>query len=801
MAVTQDGRQLVLTTTLGKDFLLVQQMTAAEKLSHLFRFELELRHEETETGDEPTAVDPKKILGQAVTVSVEQRDKTKRFFNGIVVNFAQGQRDERFSHYRAVVVPQVWLLTQNVQSQIFQQLSVPDILKKFLGGFNVAYQIQGDFKPRNYCVQYRESDFDFISRLMEEEGIFYFFEHSDGSHKMVLANTPQSHTDCPTKSEIDFSLEVAPDDDFKSAVATWYVENNLQTGKYTLWDFNFGQPKKNLEATQPSSFKVAGNDKLEVYDYPGGFAKRFDGVTRDGGEQAGDLQNLFDDNKRTVGIRMEEIDAGYKQISGSSDCASFTAGHRFKLNNHPNADNNIQHILVSVTHELLQTPAYQTGEDEPNAYSNQFLCLPHGAGRDGVRHAPFRPERKTAKPVVRGSQTAFVVGTPSEEIFTDKYGRVKVQFHWDRDSKADASSSCWVRVAQAWAGNLWGTMFIPRVGMEVVVDFLEGDPDQPIITGCVYNAEAMPPYKLPDEKTKMTIKSDSTTGGGGFNELRFEDKKGSEQIFVHAQKDVDKRVKNDEREWVGNDHHVKIIRDRREQIDRDEHRLVKRDQVEKIERDLHLNIVGKDATEIGGSLSLKVGGAVAEKFGADHAEDTSGNIYLKAGANIVLEAGAGITLKVGGNFVSINSGGVFIKGTMVMLNSGGAALGGSAGSIVAPMKPLIADPADDNKPGSKITLEKRSKARAERTFKPAAAGAGGAGGADDEKNKVKTHWIKIKLVDEAGQPVTGEQYKITLPDGSVDTGSLDEKGEAEIKGIDPGSCKITFPNLDKDAWE
>lgn len=805
MALTQEGRQLKLVTPLGADFLLIQGMNATEKLSELFRCELDLRHEETVAGDKPTAVDPKAILGKKVAIKIEQRDQTIRFWHGIVVNFAQGQRDERFSYYRATVVPQVWLLTQNVQSQIFQQISVPDILKKMLGGFDAAFEIQGEFKPRNYSVQYRESDWDFLSRLMEEEGIYYYFEHSETAHKLIVANTPQSHGDCASKSEIEFAAELAPTDDFKSSVGTWYVENNLRTGKYTLWDFNFGQPKKNLEAVQPSRFKVAGNDNLEFYDFPGGFAKRFDGVDKSGGEQPNELNNLFDDNKRTVGIRMEEIDVQYKQINGASDCASFAAGHRFKLKNHPNSENNIQHVLISVAHEVKQSPAYVTDEVDPNSYRNEFLCIPHGAG-----HAPFRPARKTPKPVVKGGQTAFVAGAPGEEIFTDKYGRVKVQFQWDRDSQADGKSSCWIRVAQAWAGNLWGTMFIPRVGMEVVVDFLEGDPDQPIITGCVYNAEAMPPYKLPDEKTKTTIKSDSTIGGGGFNEFRFEDKKGSEQIFVHAQKDVDVRVRNDRREWTGNDEHQIVKRDRREQIERDSHAIVKRDKAEKIERDLHLKIEGKDATEIGGSLSLKVGGAVAEKFGANHSEDTSGDIYLKAGANIVLEAGAAITLKVGGNFVTINSSGIFIKGTMVMINSGGAALSGSAGSLVAPMKPQIADPADDNKPGSKITLEKRSKARQERTFNPnASGGAGGAGGANgandanaaNDPNKDKTHWIKIKLVDEAGKPVPGEQYKITLPDNSVASGTLDEKGEAEVKGIDAGNCKVTFPNLDKDAWE
>ena len=792
MAITQDRRQLSITTPLGKDYLLLQSLRASESLSQLFRYELELRHEETEVTYEPTVVDEKKILGKPVTIRLEQGDQLERFFNGIVIQFSQGQRDTRFSYYQAVVVPQIWILTQVSQSRIFQHISVPDILRKIFAGFEVSYEIQGEFPARNYCVQYRESDWDFASRLMEEEGIYYYFEHTKGKHTLVVANTPQSHRDCPGKSTVPFALKTSGETEFISAVSGWFIEHHLHTGKFTLWDSHFQLPKKTLEATQPSRFSVGGNDDLEIYDFPGGYARKQDGIDKSGGEQASDLQKIFDDNRNIAQIRMQEIDAQHKNINGTSDCAAFTAGQRFTLSNHPARENNGQYILVTVDHNITQSPTYET-DDHVEAYTNNFTCIPYGANQ-----APYRPPRLTPKPTVKGGQTAFVVGPAGEEIFTDKYGRVKVQFNWDRESQADADSSCWIRVAQSWAGNKWGMMFIPRVGMEVVVDFLEGDPDQPIITGCVYNAEAMPPYTLPDEKTKMTVKSDSSKGGGGFNELRFEDKKGSEQIFIHAEKDVDMRVKNDEREWVGNDHHFIVKRDRREKIERDEQRLVKRDQIEKIERDLHLKIEGKDATEIGGSLSLKVGGNVAEKFGANHSEETSASIYLKAGATIVLEASAGITLKCGGNFVTVNPGGVQIQGTMVMINSGGAALAGSPGSIVPPTPPAEADPADDNKPGSKMTLEKRSLARKERTFMQSTATDSET--SDDDKDKKKS-WIKLKLVDEEGKPVPGESYKVTLPDGRVASGSLNEKGEAEVKGIDPGSCKITFPNLDKDAWE
>ncbi len=224
---------------------------------------------------------------------------------------------------------------------------------------------------------------------------------------------------------------------------------------------------------------------------------------------------------------------------------SITAGYRFKLFDCPNNDQNGQYVITSARHEAEQNPSYVSNEEIEKPYLNNFTCIAYGKGAP-----PFRPQQKVAKPIIYGSQTAFVVGPAGEEIYTDKNGRVKVQFHWDREGEANSNSSCWVRVSQAWAGKEWGAMFVPRIGMEVIVHFLEGDPDQPIITGCVYNAGAMPPYTLPDEKTKSTIKINSSKGGGGFNEIRFEDKKGSEQIFIHGEKNMDVRVKNDSLEHI-----------------------------------------------------------------------------------------------------------------------------------------------------------------------------------------------------------------------------------------------------------
>ncbi|HEY0459014.1 MAG TPA: type VI secretion system tip protein TssI/VgrG, partial [Pyrinomonadaceae bacterium] len=493
MPTTQDGRLMSISTPLGKDYLLVNRFTAHEGLSQLFSFDVELLHEENEATFSPTAIDPHSLIGQAVTIYISASDGSKREFTGMVNKFSQGNRDVRFSYYYVSVVPHVWILTQKSESRIFQQISVPDILKKVFTGFQVKYELQESYEPRNYCVQYRETDFDFAARLMEEEGIYYYFEHKDGMHQLIVADTPQSHRDCPGKSTIPFFVNVGSDENFVGAVSTFLSDYKMQTGKVTLWDYNFQLPTNRLDLEQPSRFSFGDSQKLELYDYPGGYARKYDGIEKGGGEQSGELNKVFKDRETTVKKLMESLDAQVTTATANSDCCSITAGYRFTLSLHPNSVLNKQYTILTATHEAEQNPSYVSNEGATDPYTNSFTCILHGAGAPG-----FRPPPKTPKPIVQGSQTAVVVGPAGEEIFTDKYGRVKVQFNWDREGKVNEASSCWVRVAQTWAGNKWGTMFIPRIGMEVLVDFLEGDPDQPIITGCVYNPQTMPPYTLPD---------------------------------------------------------------------------------------------------------------------------------------------------------------------------------------------------------------------------------------------------------------------------------------------------------------
>mgnify|MGYP001244153562 FL=1 len=677
MPTTQDGRTLQLMTSLGKDYLLINNFRCSDGLNQLFHLELELLHEEEQEGFVPTSVEPASVLGTPMVIAVLQPGEVERYFHGICNVFTQRGRNKRFSSYRAELVPSVWRLTQISRSRIFQNKSVPDILKDLLKDYEFRNELQETYEPRNYCVQYRESDWAFASRLMEEEGIFYFFEHSENRHQLVLADKPASHPSCPGLDAITFAFDRSEiEDQWIPAIYTWQVDDAVLTGKMELRDFNFQLPTNRLETVETSRFDVGSNKTLENYEWPGGYAKRYDGIDPNGGERASDLNKVFPDRERTGKIRQEQLDVNYTSFSGTGNCSPLSAGHKFAFKDHPLRKYNADYVLTKVEHYADQSPDYVSDIENVGNYEVSFSCIKHGAGQP-----TFRPPRITRKPIVHGSQTAFVVGPAGEEIFTDKYGRVKVQFHWDRENEYDQKSSCWLRVSQMWAGNNWGSMFIPRIGMEVLVDFLEGDPDQPIITGCVYNPGNMPPYTLPDDKTRSVIKTNSSKGGGGFNEIRIEDKKGNEQIFVHGEKDLDIRIKNDCKEIIRNDRHL----------------IVEGEQLEEVRKDKHLAVKFNQNEKVGGNLSQKITGKHDEKVGLSYAVEAGTTVHIKAGASAVIEAQASVTLKSGGSFVNVSPAGVFVSGPMIMLNSGGSAGSGSGSSPEAPKEPKEADRADAGK--------------------------------------------------------------------------------------------------------
>jgi type VI secretion system secreted protein VgrG len=650
----QTDRPLTLTTPLGANALILVGLRGWEAISQLFHFELK-----TVWVDNSKLLPFDQLLGKKVTMEISSPDN-KRYFNGIVSTVTQHERDEDFTYYSLEVVPELWLLGRKLCSRTFQHITVPDILKKLFSGLDVDYQINGTFEQREYCVQYRETDLAFASRLMEEEGIYYFFKHTSSGHQMVLANTPQSHPALPylPTAVWESSAHASKEED---RVFDWSKGQEIRSGKFTAWDHKFEMPTKHLEAdkvimdtvvvgTVNHKLKVANNDSLELYDYPGGYASRFDGINKSGGDQAGNLQHIFTDNKRTVEIRMQAEALPSLRIQGRGTHAGFTAGHTFDLTHH--YSDNGKYVVTSVRHDAEQ-PVTAADAEEEFKYTNGFTCIPSTL--------PFRPARVTPVPSVRGVQTATVVGPSGEEIFPDKYGRVKVQFHWDREGQDDVNSSCWVRVATFWAGTQWGAVHIPRIGQEVIVDFLEGDVNQPIIVGSVYNADMMPPWTLPDNKTISGVKSRSSPQGGAdnFNMLSFEDKKGSELVSVQAEKDLTTLVKNDESREVRNDRTTLIKHDETQTVTNNETITVEQgNQTIEVKQ-------GNQSTTLGqGNQSTEI------KMGNQSLAIKMGNQTNKLDlGKIETEAMQSIELKVGQSSIKIDQMGVTIKGMMIKVEA------------------------------------------------------------------------------------------------------------------------------------
>lgn len=637
MPRTQANRLIAVNTSLGEDVMLLKSFTLMEELGRPFSCELDLRSEQHDIKFED-------IVGHNVTIRVALMQGGERYINGHVSRFAQeGHASKgRLNQYRATVVPWLWFLTRSSDCRIFQEMSIPDIVQQVFrdhGFSEFRLSLSGTYNPREYVVQYRETAFNFVSRLLEHEGIYYFFEHEDGKHTLVLADSPSAHEPAAGAEEIPY-VQQSDSRAGRERIWEWMVEKRLQSEKVALNDFDFIVPTKDLNANRAVTRGHAGGG-FEVFDYPGDYI-----VAADGTEY--------------VRIRSEQLGAAYETVRGKTDSRPLCLGSKFKLTEYTREDQLREYVVTSVvTHaetddfgESDAARAVSGGGGGKSLFQSTFSAI------EAV--VPFRPAMQTPRPRVAGPQTAIVVGRSGEEIDTDEHGRVKVHFHWDRHNPADETASCWVRVSQNWAGKKWGGLFLPRIGQEVIVDFLEGDPDKPIITGRVYNGDNTPPYALPDNKTMTTVKSNSSKGGGGFNEIRFEDKKDSEQIFVHAQKDIDIRILNDRKEFVGNDRHLIVKHDRIDKVENDRHDTVTRDHVTEIGRDRHLKVSGKQASEVVGSLSLKVSDDVIEEFEKNQSTQVTKDLYIKA-ANICIEAETNITIKVGGSSIAIESGGISLK--------------------------------------------------------------------------------------------------------------------------------------------
>jgi type VI secretion system secreted protein VgrG len=509
---TQDSRPMRINTSLGANVLLLEGFEGTEAISTPYLFTASLLSEKPD-------VAPADLLRKPVAIAMTTASGEDRFFHGMVRRFSQLGRIDALTTYRMEIVPAFWFATLSADCRVFQKMTVLEIIELLFGEIGVtdfAIRTTKSYPKREYCVQYRESHFAFISRLMEEEGIFYFFDHTVDKHVMVLADGTSAIKPCPTQAKVRVTAEAkAPLGE--DVVLTWEKAQEIRTGKVLLTDYNFTQPSLNLLAT------ADGAGAPERFDYPGQY-------------------ETLDEGQRYATLQLEGAEAGGTTVSGTGTARAFTAGFKFDLREHYRRDSNGAYLLTSVKH-LARAGDFRNWNNAPFDYSNSFTAMPAAT--------VYRPVPVTPRPRVYGTLPAVVTGPSGEEIYVDQYGRVKIQFFWDRRGKRDEKSSCWVRVSTFWAGKTWGAVHIPRIGQEVVVGFLEGNPDEPVIVGSLYNAEQMPPYGLPDAKVKAGVKSD-THKGGGYNELSFDDTAGKEQITIHAQYDMGTTVLHDQTNTIQN---------------------------------------------------------------------------------------------------------------------------------------------------------------------------------------------------------------------------------------------------------
>jgi len=673
MPTTQTGRTAKFHCQgLGDDVLLLNDFVGDEGLSQLYRFEVDLRAEES--------VNFSDVLGKGAVITLSLPGEKSRSFQGVIKRFSQGGRDQNFIKYRAEIVPAAWYLTRQTNSRVFQKLPVPDILKEVFraaGLKDVKFKFKGSYPERLYCIQYRETNWAFASRLMEEEGIFYFFEHCgddgapiDGGAHLILADSADAHAPLPVAAKLIYDLTAGGIRE-EERITTWEKSQEVRTGVIVRRDYHFTAPTQMLDGkkainkavkagTIEHKLTAGGGDKLEQYDSQSDFVV---------GDEAD-----FNNGDRTAAIRAEEETAGAVLIAAESDCGQVTSGYAFTLEQHFDADGD--YVVHSVSHEFSGGVNFRSAGDASPEYANRFTCFP--------LDLPFRPPRITPRPVVHGTQTATVVGPAGDEIFTDEYARIKVQFHWDREGKNDADSSCFIRVATPVAGEGWGMIHIPRIGQEVIVAHEEGDPDRPIVVGSVYNALQVPPWSLPANRTQSGMQSRSSTGGSAANTnvFRFEDKKGSEQVYLHAEKDQSIEVENDESHSVGHDRSKSIGHDekttvkhdrtetvdnnetitvhgaRTETVDKDETIMIHSNRTETVDKNETLTVSGHQSqtiamtqtTMIGLVHTITVGAAQAITVGAAQTISVGGLQAVTVGAMQAITVGRNATETIGGKW-------------------------------------------------------------------------------------------------------------------------------------------------------
>ncbi len=566
---TQTDRKVTVSSPLGDDVLLFQRMDAVDSVSGLFEYHLEL------VSEDPN-IDLDAVLGKRMSVcSLLTHEERSRYFDGYVAQFCFLESRGRYASYRATLRPWLWFLTLQSGCRIFQNKTAPQIIETVFrdSGFtDFETRLSGNYVSREYCVQYRETEFDFVSRLMEEEGIHYYFRHDDVKHMLVMTDSMSGHDLIPGYEQVPYYPPDRQERRQRDNISHWRCMKEARSGEVTLDDYNFKKPKASLQSKSKNPLDHAHADR-EVYDYPGRY------------QEYGDGENV-------TRIRLEEIQAPHHRAVGQGNVGGFFAGGLFELTQYPRDDQNKRYLILA-TRSILVIEDYESSNAVPvdSPCRCEFTVI--------EEERPYRPPRTTRKPFVQGPQTAVVTGPAGEEIYPDEHGRVKVQFHWDREGKHDENSSCWIRVSHPWAGSGWGGIHTPRIGQEVVVDFIEGDPDRPLITGRVYNGDNKPPYKLPDKKEISGIKSNSSKGGGGYNEFVMDDSKGKELIRIHGQYDMETTIENDLTE--------KVLHDRTREVTENESITIGKDLTEKVDGNASQTVKGKVLIDAMQEIKLKVG--------------------------------------------------------------------------------------------------------------------------------------------------------------------------------------------------
>lgn len=630
--LTQDNRLISISSPLPKDELLLMSFDGMEYISDLFEYNLEVLSSNH-------SIKANQLIGKTVKVTIQ--NKQKRTFHGYVSQFVYGEiKADNLRVYKLKVVPWLWFLSKTNNHRMFQEMSTKDIVSQVFrdlefNDFN--FSATGNPQPREYCIQHNESDLDFVSRLLEEDGIAYYFEQAGDSHILQIVDEKNAYQEV-NETNLAYSKGNQP----KTQINRWEHNYEFRKGEWSLNDYDFNNPRKNQLKSTSTTSDFAKVKNYEHYEYGPYF------------DFAG-LQTL---TKKRIEAEETPLDV----IEASSDCSSFYAGGRFKLSKHAVAAEEGSYIITAIKHSASDN-SYLASKDNKTEYRNEFSCIPEDVH--------FRPTLNHSKPVMQGPQSAIVVGPAGEEIHVDKDGRIKVQFIWDREGKNDENSSCFIRVMQPWAGNGWGSSFIPRIGMEVVVNFFDGDPDRPIITGAVYNGDNKPPFS---SKTQSGIRTRSSKGGTSAhcNELRFDDIKDSEQIYVHAEKNMDTEVENDESLLVEHDRSKTINHDENSSIGNDRNKSVGNNQSESIGKNKTIDVAENHDENIGKNKTINVGNNHNESIGKDMSLQVGNDLTEQIGKNLDITAGDQIVLKTGSaSIVMKKNGDITIKGNNIVVQGSG----------------------------------------------------------------------------------------------------------------------------------